>query len=53
MDEREFRRMLERYPVVRTRNHARVEWNSLVSGRLILSLSCAFEGRVVGLDWLT
>jgi hypothetical protein len=31
MDEREFRRMLERYPVVRTRNHARVEWNSLVS----------------------
>lgn len=31
MDEREFQRMLERFPVVRKKTHARVEWNAIVS----------------------
>lgn len=30
MDELEFRRMLERFPVVRKKTYARVEWNSMV-----------------------
>ncbi|GLE03292.1 hypothetical protein PINS_up012182 [Pythium insidiosum] len=29
MDEREFQRMLERFPVVRKKTHVRVEWNSM------------------------
>ncbi|KAF1336491.1 hypothetical protein FI667_g492, partial [Globisporangium splendens] len=29
MDEGEFRRMLERFPVVRKKTYARVEWNSM------------------------
>ncbi|TMW69428.1 hypothetical protein Poli38472_001584 [Pythium oligandrum] len=29
MDEREFQRLLERFPVVRKKTHARVEWNSM------------------------
>lgn len=30
MNEAEFRRTLERFPVVRKKTYARVEWNSLV-----------------------
>ncbi|KAJ0403953.1 hypothetical protein P43SY_009446 [Pythium insidiosum] len=29
MDEREFQRVLERFPVVRKKTHVRVEWNSM------------------------
>lgn len=36
MNEAEFRRTLERFPVVRKKTYARVEWNSLV--RLALAM---------------
>lgn len=47
MNEVEFRRALERFPVVRKKTYARVEWNSLVRPRLARFpiAYCGLDGR--------
>jgi hypothetical protein len=39
MDEGEFMRLLERYPVARKKTHCRVQWNDMVRRCLVRTLA--------------